>query len=130
MFAKLATVIVVLGAMFGALLVNRQQRIDAASEISRLHFEIERDARERIRLEAEIATAVRPERIAALLVESGLWQVKDWNVKNGMPVRSGAPALRPIPFRSDPTRASDEALSALELRSDAEPGDDLPELGG
>ena len=33
MFAKLATVIVVLGAMYGALLVNRQKRIDAASQM-------------------------------------------------------------------------------------------------
>lgn len=112
MFAKLATVIVVLGAMFGALLVNRQQRIDAASEISRIHFRIERDARERARLEAEVAAAVRPDRIATMLERIA---------------RGEASPLRPIPFREDPASATDDALSTL----DAGTGEGAEqELGG
>jgi hypothetical protein len=63
MFAKLATVIVVLGAMFGALLVNRQQRIDAASEISRVHFRMMRHERARTSMQAQVAAAVRPDRL-------------------------------------------------------------------
>ena len=41
MFAKIATIILVLGAMYGALLVNRQKRIDIASQISRIHFRMQ-----------------------------------------------------------------------------------------
>lgn len=133
MFAKLATVVVVLGAMFGALLVNRQQRIDAASEMSRLHFEIERNERERIRLEAEIATAVRPDRIAALLRKLDLGIAVEGPrrlVKNGIAVETAGATLRPIPFRENPKAASDEALSALEFANDADAGAAGQELGG
>lgn len=63
MFAKLATVIIILGAMFGALLVNRQERIDTAAEVSRIHFKLERNERERTRREAKVATALMPDRI-------------------------------------------------------------------
>lgn len=70
MFAKVATVVIVLGAMFGALLVNRQQRVDAAAEIGRSHMRIERNERARVKLQADVAAAVRPdrlrERVAAL----------------------------------------------------------------
>ena len=57
MFAKIATVIVVLGAMYGALLVNRQKRIDRAAEISRIHFRIQESERERVRLQVKVARA-------------------------------------------------------------------------
>jgi hypothetical protein len=96
-FAKVATVVVVLGAMFGALLVNRQQRVDAAAEIGRSHVRITRHERARVKLQADVASAVRPdrlrERIAAL--------------------PGGLEAFRPIPFRYDPADADEKALGAL-----------------
>ena len=55
MFAKIATVIVVLGAMYGALLVNRQKRIDAASQISRIHFRMQEIDHEKVRLQVQVA---------------------------------------------------------------------------
>ncbi|MFM7052452.1 MAG: hypothetical protein ACKOYN_10020 [Planctomycetota bacterium] len=84
MFAKIATVIVVLGAMFGALLVNRQKRIDAAAEISRSHFRMLQHDRARTRLQAQVAAAVRPDRL-----RDKLEQVDDGK-------------FRPIPNRYDP----------------------------
>ena len=97
MFAKVATVVIVLGAMFGALLVNRQQRVDAAAEIGRSHMRIERNERARVKLQADVAAAVRPdrlrERVAAL--------------------PGGLDAFRPIPFRYDPAEADEEALGEL-----------------
>ncbi|MSR41395.1 MAG: hypothetical protein EXS10_05780 [Phycisphaerales bacterium] len=71
MFAKICIIILVLGATAGALLVNRQQRVDAAAEISRMHFKLHRHERAASRLRAEIATAVRPDQVRALLTSGG-----------------------------------------------------------
>ena len=57
MFAKLATVIIVLGAMYGALLVNRQKRIDAASEMSLIQFRLHDADQRRVRLQVDVAKA-------------------------------------------------------------------------
>jgi hypothetical protein len=103
MFAKLATVIVVLGAMFGALLVNRQERIDTAAEISRIHFELERNERERIRREADVAGRLTPAEIRTLVER----------IEKDAAVRA-ASMLKPIPFREDPSSASDDALGTPE----------------
>ena len=109
MFAKLATVIIVLGAMFGALLVNRQERIDTAAEISRIHFKLEKQERERTRREAKVATSVMPDRIRTLL---------------------GDYASKPIPFRSDPSSATEEALRVPQLVTEPDTTDTEQELGG
>ena len=96
MFAKLATVIIVLGAMFGALLVNRQQRIDRAAEISRSHFRMQEQERSRTVKQAEVASAVRPDRLREKLAS----------------IEGGKDGMKPIPFRYDPMNATDEALEA------------------
>lgn len=107
MFAKLATVIVVLGAMFGALLVNRQERIDTAAEISRIHFKLERNDRERVRREAEVASKLTPNQIRELVAEIE-------KASNSAPDRDSPLVLKPIPFREDPSRATDDALGTPE----------------
>ena len=120
MFAKLATVIVVLGAMFGALLVNRQQRIDAASEISRIHFRMVKHERARTNLQAQVATAVRPDRL------------RD-KVREVVGATDVLHAFKPIPFRASPARATDEALGPVgqELVGGEKVGDGAArELGG
>jgi hypothetical protein len=113
-FAKLATVIIVLGAMFGALLVNRQQRIDAAAEISRSHFRMQRQDRERTAKQADVAAAVRPDRLREKLAA----------------IDGGKDSMKPIPFRYDPTKATDEALDAgiVSELDDSTDGDQ--QLGG
>lgn len=103
MFAKLATVIVVLGAMFGALLVNRQERIDTAAEISRIHFELDRNERERIRREADVAGRLTPAEIRTLVER----------IEKDAEIRA-ASVLKPIPFREDPSSATDDALGTPE----------------
>ncbi len=97
MFAKVATVVVVLGAMFGALLVNRQQRVDAAAEIGRSHVRITRHERARVKLQADVASAVRPDRLRERIAV----------------LPGGLEAFRPIPFRYDPADADEKALGAL-----------------
>ncbi len=120
MFAKLATVIVVLGAMFGALLVNRQQRIDAAAEISRIHFRMLKHERARTSMQAQVAAAVRPDRLRAKLADVS---PPDDGGRSG--------GFKPIPFRSKPERATDEALGPLgQLANDDERRDAARELGG
>jgi len=121
MFAKLATVIVVLGAMFGALLVNRQQRIDAAAEISRIHFRMLRHERARTAMQAQVAAAVRPDRLRAKLADVS-------PSERGEDETGG---FKPIPFRSKPERATDEVLGPLErLANEDEQRDAARELGG
>jgi|GEM_PF-901037 hypothetical protein len=111
MFAKLATVIIVLGAMFGALLVNRQERIDTAAEISRIHFKLERNDRERVRREAEVASKLTPNQIRELVaaIEKASEQASDRDASSSSPL-----VLKPIPFREDPSRATDDALGTPE----------------
>jgi hypothetical protein len=111
MFAKLVTVIVVLGAMFGALLVNRQERIDTAAEISRIHFKLEKHDRERTRREAEIATALTPARIRELLA--------------ALPSEH---ETKPVPFRGDPSNATEDALGAIEVEIAAQGDGEIPRL--
>jgi len=118
LFAKLATVIVVLGAMFGALLVNRQQRIDAAAEISRIHFRMQRHDRARTAFQAQVAAAVRPDRLRAKLAELA-------------GAAGAATEFKPIPFRSTPERATEDALGpAGPLASDEIRLRAAGELGG
>lgn len=115
MFAKLATTIVVLGAMFGALLVNRQQRIDAAAEISRSHFRMQRQDRDRTAKQADVAAAVRPDRLREKLAA----------------VDGGRDSMKPIPFRYDPAKATDEALDAgIVAETTEDDAGEQQELGG
>jgi hypothetical protein len=114
MFAKLATVIVVLGAMFGALLVNRQQRIDAASEISRIHFRMFKHERTRTNLQAQVAAAVRPDRLRDKVVAVAVKQGGGPGAKAGRAAGDAIlQAFKPIPFRSSPSSATEESLGSL-----------------
>jgi hypothetical protein len=67
MVAKLAVIIIAIGAAFGALLVNRQQRIDAVAEIARSQLRMEMHDKTIMRLQAAVAHAIRPDelRVAA-----------------------------------------------------------------
>ncbi len=107
MFAKICIIILALGATAGALLVNRQQRVDAAAEISRMHFKLHRHERAASRLRAEIARAVRPDEVRALLT-------------------SGGDAWEPILYRYNPARAK----RLLEDDAMAQEADAAERLGG
>jgi len=67
MFAKLLATIVGLGLTSGALLVNRQHRIDVAVEISRCGDRLREQETALALMQAEIAAATRPDRLAALV---------------------------------------------------------------
>lgn len=66
MVAKLAVIIISIGAAFGALLVNRQQRIDAVAEIARAQLRMELHDKTILRLQAAVAKAVRPDELKAV----------------------------------------------------------------
>lgn len=94
MFAKIATVIVVLGAMFGALLVNRQKRIDAAAQISRVHFRIQDADHERARLQVKVAAETTAAAIRSRIGDDRFAEYKS------------------VPFRYDPAKANEDAMGA------------------
>lgn len=103
MVAKLAVIIVAIGATFAALLVNRQQRIDAVAEIARAQLRVEAHRKTVLKLHAAVAEAVRPAELRMAIARSGVqWQ--------------------PIPYRFDPVdrRLKREPATELAMR----PGDE------
>ena len=106
MFAKIATVIVVLGAMYGALLVNRQKRIDAASEISRIHFRMQEADHSKVRLQVKVAQLTTATELKKRVGDEAL-----------------AKHYMSIPFRHDPARAIEarmvDPLTVAEPKADA-----------
>ena len=67
MVAKVAVIIIAIGAAFGALLVNRQQRIDVVAEVARSQLRMELHAKTITRLQAAVADAVRPSELRVAL---------------------------------------------------------------
>lgn len=99
MVAKLAVIIVAIGATFAALLVNRQQRIDAVAEIARAQLRVEAHRKTVLKLHAAVAEAVRPAELRMAIARSGVqWQ--------------------PIPYRFDPVdrRLVREPVTGLAMR--------------
>jgi hypothetical protein len=67
MFAKTLAIVVGLGLIAGAVLVNRQQRIDVAVEVARTGARLRAQEVALGAMQARIATEVRPDRVAARL---------------------------------------------------------------
>jgi hypothetical protein len=67
MFAKLAAILIGLGLTSGALLINRQHRIDVAVETARAGDRLRREEASLGLLQAEVAAQVRPDRLAIRL---------------------------------------------------------------
>lgn len=67
MFVKLLAILVGLGLTSGALLVNRQHRIDVAVEISRCGDRLRAQEDSLALLQAEIARSVQPDRLRPML---------------------------------------------------------------
>lgn len=63
MFPKLLVIILVAGATAAMLLVNRQQRIDTAHDISVLHQRLLNQEQTLWRLQRDLAERIRPERV-------------------------------------------------------------------
>lgn len=107
MFAKIATIILVLGAMYGALLVNRQKRIDIASQISRIHFRMQELDQKMVRKQVEVAKETTATALAARLGEKRLGEYKA------------------VPFRDDPARAVESRMGdPLAVAAPTEPAKD------
>ena len=112
MFAKLATVIVVLGAMYGALLVNRQKRIDAAAQMSRIHFRLQEADHERARLQVKVARATTASELKKRIGEKKLAE------------------YRSVPFRFDPPKATEQEMGNPLTAVDPEGARKAQEIGG
>lgn len=69
MFAKLAAILLGLGLTSGALLVNRQHRIDVAIETARTGDRLRREEASLGLMQSEVAAAVRPDRLAKRLAK-------------------------------------------------------------
>lgn len=74
MFAKLLFIIVVAGAVFCALLVIRQHRIDTVHDMSVIHQRLQRHERTLWELRSEIAKRCRPSQVRLAMNQiGGLW---------------------------------------------------------
>ncbi|MCA9285352.1 MAG: hypothetical protein KDA22_09070 [Phycisphaerales bacterium] len=75
MFGKLTLIILSLGALSCVLLVQRQQRIDLAAEMSRTHMRLRQHERALWRLRTDIAFATRPDRVRRAIERLGVeWE--------------------------------------------------------
>ncbi|MFO0874920.1 MAG: hypothetical protein U0575_13250 [Phycisphaerales bacterium] len=111
MFGKLALVILVLGALAAALLVDRQQRIDLAAEMSRTHGRLRQHEQALWRLRGDVAHRTRPAEIRAAIERLGVKFV-------------------PIPDRLDRSRAQAPASLAQNAVRAPVPSPGAPRLGG
>jgi hypothetical protein len=105
MVAKLAVTILVVGAAFAALLVNRQQRIDAVAEISRAQLRMTQHDRTINRLHAAVAQAIQPAELQRLAF--------------GMPIE-----WQQIPYRFDPLQPAGVERAAATVQKDNRIGRD------
>ena len=112
MFAKLVTVIVVLGVMYGALLVNRQKRIDAAAQMSRIHFRLQEADHEKVRQQVKVARETTASALRARIGEEKLAE------------------YRAVPFRFDPAKATEQQMGNPLTAVDAEGARKAQEIGG
>ncbi len=71
MFAKLLVMIVVMGGVSGALLVNRQQRIETAHQAALLHQELIGQQQQLWSVGAELAAGCRPKQVRLAVDEIG-----------------------------------------------------------
>ncbi|MBL9147670.1 MAG: hypothetical protein JNM94_03160 [Phycisphaerae bacterium] len=106
MAAKLAVIIIIIGAAFGALLVNRQQRIDVVAEVARSQLRMQQHRETISRLQAAVAQAVRPSEL-----EMALARV--------------APKWENIEYRFDPTY-KDTATAKADDGKKPKAGSDRP----
>jgi hypothetical protein len=71
MFLKLFMIIVVVGALACALLVIRQQRIEAAHEMSLIHRRLTEGEQTLWKLRSEVAVACRPDVVQRMVKRHG-----------------------------------------------------------
>lgn len=101
MFAKLLATLLGVGLTSGALLVNRQHRIDVAVEISRCGDRLRMQETSIAMMQAEIAAAVRPDRLADALATLHETPDSDGPAATD-PETESAPLWIAIPTRFDP----------------------------
>jgi hypothetical protein len=93
MFFKLFIIILSVGALACTLLVIRQQRIEAAHEMSLIHQRLSESERTLWQLRSQIAGACRPEQVRSMVDrQGGTWT----------PIP--APRVQPRPGASEPKR--------------------------
>ncbi|MDZ4830013.1 MAG: hypothetical protein SGJ09_07420 [Phycisphaerae bacterium] len=120
MVAKLAVVIIAIGAAFGALLVNRQQRIDAVAEIARSQLRMVEHRRTITRLQAAVADAVRPSELRVALGKLSVEGAVEW-----VAIPNRFSPMKQLPSReSAPPRlaASEPTLPAVPVKSSGAAG--------
>lgn len=93
MFFKLFIIILSVGALACTLLVIRQQRIEAAHEMSLIHHRLSESERTLWQLRSQIAGACRPEQVRSMVDHLG----GEWTA---IP----APRAQPRPAASEPRR--------------------------
>lgn len=105
MFGKLLAIVVILGVLALALLVERQRRYETTLEISRTHTRILEQERALARLRADAARRVQPAQVRmALQALPGEWVPMPHRLDRPTPPTSPRLAAdRPDPARPAPT---------------------------
>lgn len=99
MFGKLCMLILAVGVTACALLVLRQQRLDAVHELAVAQGRIAQHDRDLYELRTRIATRVTPTQVEALAVKVGQLEP----IRHVVPQRPGTPEPTAI-VRADPAR--------------------------
>jgi hypothetical protein len=106
MFFKLFIIIVVVGALACALLVIRQQRIEAAHEMSLIHQRLSESERTLWQLRGQIAAACRPDEVRRMVDRQG----GSWMAIPAPPLNRPGPAPDPTVPRRMAALSHDQQL--------------------
>ena len=108
MFGKLVLIILSLGAVACLLLVQRQQRIDLAAEMSRAHSRLRDHERALWRLRADVAFATRADRIERAIASEDVEWVSipgrlDHRLQRGETQHAAIEDVAPAPALAPPS---------------------------
>jgi hypothetical protein len=98
--------------MYGALLVNRQKRIDAAAQMSRIHFRLQDADQEKVRLQVKVARATTASALKERIGEKKLAE------------------YRSVRFRFDPSKFTEQQKGNPLTAVDADGVRKAQEIGG
>jgi len=110
MFGKLVLVVIVLGGVAAALLVDRQQRLDLAAEMARTHARIRHHEQALWQLRNEVAFRTRPPQIRLAVERLGVQMVP-------IPDRLDRSRMEPAPQLAGEIRRQSTNLQSIGPRS-------------
>jgi len=124
-FGKIALLIIVLGGLAAAMLVDRQQRLDLAAAMQRTHARLRQHEQAIWRLRADLAYRTRPHEIRASIERLNVRMVP-------IPDRLQRPRTEPLPasLAAGPDAAHESAVGRKPLGTASGAAGNESEYGG